>query len=72
MVYQVSSSEQERGRGGRRGAGVVCEEVQREERHGGREATGRGGRFTSCTVDGNVSWCSHYGKQCGGSSKGEK
>ena len=23
----------------------------------------------SFTVSGNVNWCSHYGKQCGGSSK---
>ena len=23
----------------------------------------------SCTVGGNANWCSHYGKQCGGSSK---
>ena len=26
-------------------------------------------RDPSYTVDGNVNWCSHYGKQCGGSSK---
>ena len=25
-------------------------------------------RERSYTVGGNVSWCSHYGKQCGGSS----
>ena len=26
-------------------------------------------RKPSYTVAGNVNWCSHYGKQCGGSSK---
>ena len=26
-------------------------------------------REFSCTVDGNVNWCSHYGKQYGVSSK---
>ena len=26
-------------------------------------------REHSYTVDGNVNWCGHYGKQCGGSSK---
>ena len=26
-------------------------------------------REPSCTVAGNVNWCSHYGKQYGGSSK---
>ena len=26
-------------------------------------------RKPSCTVDKNVSWCNHYGKQYGGSSK---
>ena len=25
---------------------------------------------SSCTVGGNVNWCSHSGKLCGGSSKG--
>ena len=25
-----------------------------------------------CTVGGNVNWCSHYVKQCGGSSKNSK
>ena len=32
-----------------------------------------GGEFgTLCTVGGNVNWCSHYGKQYGGSSKKKK
>ena len=22
-----------------------------------------------CTISGNANWCSHWGKQCGGSSK---
>ena len=26
----------------------------------------------ACTVGGNVNWCSHYGKQYGGSSKKTK
>ena len=26
-------------------------------------------REPSCTVGGNVNWCSHYGEQCGGSLK---
>ena len=26
-------------------------------------------REPSCTVGGNANWCSHSGKQCGGSSK---
>ena len=30
---------------------------------------GCGERELSCTVGGNVKWCSHLGKLCGGSSK---
>ena len=30
---------------------------------------GCGERGTSCTVGGNVNWCSHSGKLCGGSSE---
>ena len=29
-------------------------------------------REPSCTVGGNVNWCSHYGKQYGDSLKNEK
>ena len=29
-------------------------------------------REPSYTVGGDVNWCSHYGEQCGGSSKTEK
>ena len=28
-----------------------------------------GDKRTLCTVDRNVNWCNHYGKQYGGSSK---
>ena len=31
-----------------------------------------GERKPSYTVGGNVNWCSHYGKQCRGSSKNEE
>ena len=30
---------------------------------------GCGKKGTLCTVSGNINWCSHYGKQYGGSSK---
>ena len=29
-------------------------------------------RESSCTVGGNVNWCSHSGELCGGSSKSQK